>query len=152
MRKNNKEKVLKNHNKQKQSELDTFIIENVKEGGNYMDIPSTVNSKRIRRLQQEGGHTTCYGRMDRKKTSYTINTYFNRPNVGCNIHYSENRLITAREALRLQSFPDEYEVIANSKQGMNTIIGNAVPPLMAKEIAKKIKKQLEKIDEQRNHY
>ena len=143
MRKNNKKNILKNHNKQKQSELDTFIIENVKEGGNYMDIPSTVNSKRIRRLQQEGGHTTCYGRMNRKKTSYTINTYFNRPNVGCNIHYSENRLITAREALRLQSFPDEYEVVANSKQGMNTIIGNAVPPLLAYNIATELKKYLE---------
>ena len=142
MRANNKAENLKNHIRQKESELDTFIIKNVKEGGNYMDIPPTVNSKRIKRLQKDGGHTTCYGRMDRKKPSYTINTYFNRPNVGCNIHYSQDRLITAREALRIQSFPDNYEVISSSKQGTNTIIGNAVPPLLASSIAKELKKYL----------
>lgn len=136
MRANNKDEKLKNHIRQKESELDTFIIKNVKEGGNYMDIPPTVNSKRIKRLQKDGGHTTCYGRMDRRKPAYTINTYFNRPNVGCNIHYSQDRLITAREALRIQSFPDNYEVISSSKQGTNTIIGNAVPPLLASSIAK----------------
>lgn len=142
MRINSENNILKNHIRQKESQLDSFIIKYVKEGGNYMDIPLTVNSKRIRRLQKDGGHTTCYGRMDRSKPSYTINTYFNRPNVGCNIHYSQDRLITAREALRLQSFPDNYEVISSSKQGINTIIGNAVPPLLASNIAKELKKYL----------
>lgn len=28
-----------------------------------MDIPSDINSQRIRRLQKIGGHTTCYGRL-----------------------------------------------------------------------------------------
>ena len=69
------------------SALDKYIVKHVKPGGNYMDIPKNVNSKRIRRLQKTGGHTTCYGRLDPEKPSYTINTYFNRPNVGCNIHY-----------------------------------------------------------------
>lgn len=133
MRKNNKK--IYNHIRQTESELDKFIIKHVPEGGNYMDIPSTVNSIRIKRLQKEGGRTTCYGRMTSTMPSYTINTYFNRPNVGCNIHYSENRLITAREALRLQSFPDDYVVVSSSKQGVNSIIGNAVPPKLASVIA-----------------
>ncbi len=97
------------------SELDKFIVSNVKPGGNYMDIPPTVNSKRIQRLQKTGGHTTCYGRMHPAYPAYTINTYFNRPNVGCNIHYKDNRLITIREALRLQSFPDDYILVSSSK-------------------------------------
>lgn len=122
------------------SELDRFIVSHVKPGGNYMDIPQTVNSTRIRRLQREGGHTTCYGRMHPDKPSYTINTYFNRPNVGCNIHYSEDRLITVREAMRLQSFPDSFKVVARSKQAKNTIIGNAVPPLLAYKLALSLKK------------
>lgn len=124
------------------SELDKYIVSHVKPGGNYMDIPTTVNSKRIRRLQQDGGHTTCYGRLSPDKPSYTINTYFNRPNVGCNIHYKEDRLITAREALRFQSFPDWYKIVSTSKQDRNTIIGNAVPPLLGKAIAKQLKKYL----------
>lgn len=124
------------------SELDKYIVEHVKPGGNYMDIPPEVNSVRIRRLQKEGGHTTCYGRMSPDLPSYTVNTYFNRPNVGCNIHYKANRLITVREALRLQSFPDDYKIVSSSKQGRNLIVGNAVPPMMAEIIAKELKKYL----------
>lgn len=122
------------------SDLDEYIIRFVRPGGNYMDIPADVPSRRIQRLQREGGHTTCYGRMLPDRPSYTINTYFNRPNVGCNIHYSENRLITVREALRLQSFPDSYELVSGSKQGKHLIVGNAVPPLLAEVFAGALKK------------
>lgn len=122
------------------SELDKYICHHVKPGGNYMDIPDDVKSVRIKRLKRGGGHTTCYGRMDPQKPSYTINTYFNRPNVGCNIHYSQERLITLREAMRLQTFPDDYQFVSKSKQGKNLIVGNAVPPLLAYKLAKQIKK------------
>lgn len=141
MREGNGDEVSE-HFVSKLSELDKYIIRHVKPGGNYMDIPSDVDSARIRRLQRDGGHTTCYGRLSPDKPSYTINTYFNRPNVGCNIHYSEQRLITVREALRLQSFPDSYEIISTSKQGRNLIVGNAVPPMLARIIAKKLKEYM----------
>lgn len=126
----------------KMSKLDEYIVQHVKPGGNYMDIPTEVSSSRIRRLQMNGGHTTCYGRLAPDKPAYTINTYFNRPNVGCNIHYREDRLITVREALRLQSFPDDYRIISTSKQGRNLIVGNAVPPLLASVIARKLKEYI----------
>lgn len=125
------------------SELDEYIVRHVKPGGNYMDIPAEVNSSRIKRLQRDGGHTTCYGRLAPDKPSYTINTYFNRPNVGCNIHYKADRLITVREALRLQSFPDDYKIISSSKQGRNLIVGNAVPPMLAGIIARELKQYVE---------
>lgn len=131
------------HSVPQMSELDKYIIQHVKPGGNYMDIPPEVESKRIRRLQITGGHTTCYGRMLPDKPSYTINTYFNRPNVGCNIHYSENRLITVREALRLQSFPDSYQLVTKSKQAKHQLVGNAVPPILARAIAEQLKLYLE---------
>ena len=121
------------------SDLDKYIVQFVRPGGNYMDIPADVPSRRIQRLQRDGGHTTCYGRMAPDEPSYTINTYFNRPNVGCNIHYSQNRLITVREALRLQSFPDSYELVSSSKQGRHKIVGNAVPPMLARAFAKQLK-------------
>lgn len=124
------------------SELDKYIISHVKPGGNYMDVPADVNSARIKRLQRDGGHTTCYGRLRADAPSYTINTYFNRPNVGCNIHYSADRLITVREALRLQSFPDSYKLVSSSKQGKNLIVGNAVPPILAEIIANKLKEYI----------
>ena len=139
----NNNKIITDHIMPQMSELDKIIVSSVKPGGNYMDIPSDINSERIKRLQKSGGHTTCYGRLDPNLPSYTINTYFNRPNVGCNIHYKENRLITVREALRLQSFPDDYVLVSSSKQGKNLIVGNAVPPLLAKIIAEQLKKYVE---------
>lgn len=124
------------------SKLDQYICSHVKPGGNYLDIPDDVPSVRIRRLKREGGHTTCYGRMLPDKPSYTINTYFNRPNVGCNIHYKYDRIITLREAMRLQTFPDNYEFVSKSKQGKNLIVGNAVPPHLANVLATKLKDYL----------
>lgn len=124
------------------SELDRYIVAHVRPGGNYMDIPPEVPSERIRRLQRDGGHTTCYGRMHPDRPAYTINTYFNRPNVGCNIHYDQDRLITVREALRLQSFPDSYHIVAKSKHARNLIVGNAVPPRLAYVLAENLKHYL----------
>ena len=131
------------------SQLDKYIVSHVRPGGNYMDIPDEVPSVRIRRLKQEGGHTTCYGRMHPDKPSYTINTFFNRPNVGCNIHYAEDRLITVREAMRLQTFPDDYTLVSTSKKDKNLIVGNAVPPRLAYELAKQLKANL--IENIENH-
>lgn len=146
---NRYQKVMRGNNKAvtehfipQASELDKYIIAHVKPGGNYMNIPSDVKSNRIRRIQKEGGRTTYYGRLDPNKPSYTINTYFNRPNVGCNIHYSQDRLITVREGLRLQSFPDSYRIVSSNKQGKYSIVGNAVPPMLAQIIAAELKKYL----------
>lgn len=138
MRENNQENIVTEHIIPTLSELDKEIISHIPVGGNYMDVPDHVPSRRIKRFKETGGRTTCYGRLRPEMPSYTINTHFNRPNVGCNIHYKEKRLITVREAMRLQSFPDHYKIVSSTKRGKHTVVGNAVPPILAEALAKKV--------------
>ena len=98
------------------SKKDLEIIKHVGPGGNYMDVPNKIATKRIMNFKKTGGRTTTYGRLDPKKPAYTLNTHFNRPNVGCNIHYKYDRLITIREGLRLQSFPDDFKLASSNKR------------------------------------
>jgi DNA (cytosine-5)-methyltransferase 1 len=55
------------------------------------------------------------------------------------IHYdsAQGRVISVREAARLQSFPDGF-IFAGTMNPAFRQIGNAVPPVMAREIAKAI--------------
>lgn len=125
------------------SVLDREFVRHIPPGGNYMNIPDSVSTKRIMSFKASGGRTTTYGRLHPEKPAYTINTFFNRPNVGANYHHNEERLITVREALRLQSFPDHFTPAFTSQRSLHMQVGNAVPPLMARGVAESLKKLLE---------
>jgi DNA (cytosine-5)-methyltransferase 1 len=109
----------------------TERIKHVKEGGNWKDVPMSL-WKNVRNNR----HSSAYKRLDSKDVSITIDTghmnYF---------HPKFNRTPTVRESARIQSFPDHF-IFEGSKGSQLKQVGNAVPPLLAHEIALVIKKYL----------
>lgn len=123
----------------KLSQLDQEVVRAVPPGGNWRNLPEDFKSARVQQIRKSakqggGSRSTYYGRLRWDSPSYTISTYFNRPGNGCFIHPEANRLITVREAARLQSFPDCYRFFGRGR-ARYIQVGNAVPPLLAYNIA-----------------
>lgn len=102
----------------------------IPQGGNWKDIPETL-------MKTYTDHTRChsgiYHRLSEKEPSVVIGNY--RKNML--IHPWQDRGLSVREAARLQSFPDSFifkGFLGNQQQQ----VGNAVPPLLAKAIFKKL--------------
>ena len=81
-------------------------------------------------------------RIDPERPSGTVLVGSSAGGGRPHIHPYYPRVITVREAARLQSFPDWYEFKGSSTEQYRQV-GNAVPPLMAYEIAMKIREVLE---------
>lgn len=64
---------------------------------------------------------------------------------GNHIHHELNRVLSAREMARLQSFPDSFIFQGTMKRTLFQI-GNSVPPYLAKHIALAIRTSLNKLD------
>ncbi len=120
------------------------VARSVPPGGNWKNIPRELPSKRLEQIRVsfaagEGSRSTYYGRLHPTRPSYTINTYFNRPGNGCHLHYDyaggQHRVLSEREAARLQSFPDQFTFVG-PHASVQKQIGNAVPPLLAFQIAR----------------
>lgn len=132
--------TIPNHRSAKLSELDMQMVRCVPQGGNWKNISESIPSQRLQKIREsykrgEGSRSTYYGRLIPSMPSYTISTYFNRPGNGCHIHFEQDRVLSQREAARLQSFPDSF-VFSGPQGSVNNQIGNAVPPLLAYQIAR----------------
>ena len=66
------------------------------------------------------------------------------------IHPTKDRALSIREAARLQTFPDSF-VFCGSKDQQYQQVGNAVPPIMARAIALKLNRILEKANGRQSH-
>lgn len=104
------------------------IISLVPDGGNYKDLPKELQNTRKVNI--------AWTRINSQKPSMTIDTGHNH-----HFHYEYNRVPTARESARLQSFPDSF-IFCGGKTSQLKQIGNAVPPLLAENIAKALRSQL----------
>lgn len=133
--------ILYNHVAFKMGKHEEEIARYIPEGGNWKDIPLSISDKRLDGIRKTGGRTTYYGRLKWDAPSYTIATYFNRVGNGCNLHPSQHRVMSTREAARLQSFPDDF-IFIGSKASQYKQIGNAVPPLLGRFVSTLLKPHL----------
>jgi DNA (cytosine-5)-methyltransferase 1 len=112
-------------------EVNMQRIKHVPEGGNWRDIPRELLPAGMQRARLSD-HTTRYGRLSNEKSAHTLLTKCD-PHWGRFLHPTQDRVITVREAARLQSIPDHVE-FPKSLIASYRLLGNAVPPLLAKGI------------------
>ncbi len=85
-------------------------------------------------LQDFKGFADVYGRLYWDKPAITITHYARNPASGRFVHPEQDRGLTAREAARLQSFPDGYE-FKGTFDDIFRQIGEAVPPFLSLGVA-----------------
>ncbi|SEB20558.1 DNA cytosine methyltransferase [Pedobacter hartonius] len=110
-----------------------YVIErykHIKQGENWKAIPAELMGNYS---NTSNCHSGIYKRLDANKPSVVISNY--RKNML--IHPFQDRGLSVREAARLQSFPDSF-VFEGPLSHIQQQIGNAVPPLLAEAIFRKI--------------
>ena len=117
-----------NHQITAHTEQTIKIISMVPDGGNYKNLPEELHQTRKVNI--------AWTRLNSIRPSFTIDTgHFHH------FHYEYNRVPTARESARLQSFPDSY-IFECGKTSQLKQIGNAVPPILAEVLAESLKEYI----------
>lgn len=92
-------------------------------------------------LEKKTGTTDVFGRLEWDGFALTIRTEFYKPEKGRYLHPEAHRPITHREAACLQTFPDDF-IFVGTKIEVARQIGEAVPPKLARAIARAMKSHL----------
>lgn len=124
---------LHNHVCTKNSEIVVERFKKISPGGNWRDIPEDLLKINGEYERLDRTHAHIYKRLHPKELAPTI-ANFRKAMLQ---HPFENRIISVREAARLQSFPDAY-VFKGGISAMQQQVADAVPVFFAEAIAKQI--------------
>jgi len=147
------QKILYNHIAMKHTKriIERFSHINIGESVSHVSVKYKERKRNGNGAISEQSYNMNNRRLDPSKPSHTIPASF----YSSFVHPHLNRNITAREAARLQSFPDNYHFMGkrtlissklskrNGRSDYNYLsqynqIGNAVPPILSKAIAEHI--------------
>lgn len=116
------------------------VIRNVVQGEGKRYFNNLVDEGLLdRKYYLTSGYNNTYGRLWWDRPSTTITNSFGTPSALRCIHPLQDRALSTREGARLQSFPDWFCFCGN-KYEKNSQVGNAVPPLLAIELAKQVQR------------
>lgn len=135
-----KDQKLHNHKARYQNERDLKIYKYLAQG-KYMDHEFNKVAKSLCEYDTTN-FKDKYFKLSYSKPSKTIVAHLASDNNAFVHPGRKPRGITPREAARIQSFPDWYE-FKGSFSSQFRQIGNAVPPLLAKYLAKSIQMVIE---------
>ncbi len=137
VRKNSKK--ITSHFCAKLSAINIERLKYIPQGGSWRDIPFELLPEGLKRARRSD-HTKRYGRLNPNDLCSTIMTKCD-PHWGSFFHPTQARVLSVREAARIQSFPDEYVFTGNMTQQYEQV-GNAVPPLLGKAVGEAILKMI----------
>ena len=127
--------ILHNHIITKTTETAMERFRALKQGQNFHSLDESMKTNTYTDASRT--QNTIYLRLNYDEPSGTVVNV--RKSMW--IHPEKDRAISIREAARLQTFPDSF-VFCGSKDQQYQQVGNAVPPIMAKSMAKKLAKLL----------
>jgi DNA (cytosine-5)-methyltransferase 1 len=126
------------------SEYKRKIFELVPPGGYWRDIPEDIAREYMKSCwNMGGGRTGILRRLSLDEPSLAVLTSPSQKQTD-RCHPLEERPFTVRENARVQCFPDDWEFMG-SVGSQYKQVGNAVPVLLAYDIAKEIYKGLKSV-------
>lgn len=124
-----------------------MLKERIRQEEKHLGRPLSVEEegalrKKIVPPYDPGKFPNKWRKLEPDKPSRTLLAHLGKDSY-THIHYDsvQRRTISVREAARLQSFPDRF-VFKGSMNPAFKMIGNAVPPLLAKAVADHLRKRL----------
>jgi len=112
------------------------LLPSIPEGGNYLH-----HTDRGDGLPIFGWRTRYWSfllKLAKSKPSWTIQA---QPGAGIGPFHWKNRRLSVDELKRIQTFPDDYEIVGGSTEAQRQL-GNAVPSLMAETLGRALLEQV----------
>ncbi len=123
--------VLTEHVAPRHSKDFVRMMSYVPQGRSAMD--PEIASRIPASLRPTSGFPNSYARIKGAEPAPTITRNFTTPSSANCIHPRADRALSLREGARCQSFPDDFE-FCGSGTDKRLMIGNAVPPLLARHL------------------
>lgn len=129
--------ILRNHIITKTTDVAMARFKSLHQGENFHNLKNSLKINTYTDVKRT--QNTIYLRLNYDEPCGTVINV--RKSMW--IHPTQDRAISIREAARLQTFPDSF-VFCGPKDKQYQQVGNAVPPIMAKAIAKQLATTLRK--------